>query len=98
MKNRWRNAVGLAISMGLGLSMGCQTHIAGMTLPSPYYLKEKPDYVPPMPNFKLGRELAAQQAAAQNLAATPAPGAAAPALAPGLPPAPPPPAAGGPVP
>lgn len=45
-------------------SVGCQTYIGGMTLPSAYYLKQKPSYISPASQFPLPRELAQQQAAA----------------------------------
>ncbi len=31
----------------------CQTYVPGMTLPSPYYLKNPPPYIPPSPDFPL---------------------------------------------
>jgi hypothetical protein len=91
--------------VGLGLALaattGCQTWVAGMTLPSGHYLEHPPQYFPPSPFFPLTRELASQEA----VLAAPAPGmggAAAPlpppvpaAGAPLGPPAPPP---GGPAP
>jgi hypothetical protein len=47
---------------GLGLACvslsGCQTNVAGMTLPSGYYLDHPPQYFPPSPSFPLTRELA----------------------------------------
>jgi len=74
----WRCWTGLLLAGGLSLSAGCQTYLGGMTLPSNDYLRDNPDYVPPMPNFKLPREAAAQQAAARNLVGPPivVPGAA----------------------
>ncbi len=45
----------------LGASAGCQTQMAGMTLPSPYYLQHQPQYIPPDPPFPLIKELAAQE-------------------------------------
>jgi hypothetical protein len=61
---------GLALG-GFGLIMlglsGCQTNIAGMTLPSGYYLQHRPQYFPAEPSFPLPRELATMQA--QNAAA-----------------------------
>jgi hypothetical protein len=57
----------------LGLS-GCQTWVAGMTLPSPWYLQHPPQYITPSPPFPLPRELAAQEA----VAAQAVPGAVAP--------------------
>ena len=74
---------------GLGLAVlaltGCQTQMAGMTVPSPHYLLHPPQYIPPSPPFPLPRELAGQEAtaAAANAAAA---GAAVP-LPPALPPA-----------
>jgi hypothetical protein len=49
------------------MSAGCQTYLGGMTLPSNDYLRDNPDYIAPAPQFKLPRELAAQQASARNL-------------------------------
>ena len=58
---------GLALIAG-GLT-GCQTQIAGMTLPSPYYLQHRPQYFPPEPSFPLSRELATMQTQNQAAAA-----------------------------
>jgi len=86
---RWQ-CLGLA---GLGLAVaalsGCQTNVAGMTLPSGHYLQHPPQYFAPSPAFPLQRELAAQEAqeAGQAGPAVQAP------LPPPLPVAPPPPAA-----
>jgi hypothetical protein len=95
MKTMRRRAV--LGSTGLGLALlalsGCQTWMAGMTLPSGHYLQHPPQYIPPSPPFPLSRELASQEAAAA--AAMGAPGAvplppAIPPAAPGVPaPAPP---------
>ena len=72
--------------MGVGLSFltlsGCQTWMAGMTLPSGRYLLHPPQYIPPSPPFPLPRELASQEAAA----AAPLPGAPAAPLPAPLPP------------
>jgi len=40
---------------------GCQTTVAGMTLPSGYYLQHKPQYFRPDPDFPLEKELATMQ-------------------------------------
>lgn len=72
----WRGLAGLVLGAGLGVSMGCQTWVGGMTLPSPHYLRDNPDYLTPAPAFPLRNELAAQQAAAGGVAV---PAAAAPA-------------------
>ena len=65
-------------TIGLGLLMtaltGCQTNIAGMTLPSPHYLQHPPQYIPPTPPFPLARELAQMEGAnAGGAGALPAP-------------------------
>lgn len=57
--------------LGLALLSGCQTNVAGMTLPSPWYLNHPPQYIPPSPTFPLNRELAAQELV--NSAEGPAP-------------------------
>jgi hypothetical protein len=60
---RWCKCLGVA---GLGIllsgSIGCQTWVGGMTLPSGYYLDHKPQYFPPDPDFPLQKELATMQA------------------------------------
>src|SRR5262245_2177893 len=57
---------GLVIA-GLGLALtgltGCQTWVAGMTLPSGHYLEHRPQYFPPEPDFPLQRELNSMLAA-----------------------------------
>lgn len=63
MRRLMRSSLGLAVCVGVtttGLT-GCQTNIAGMTLPSGYYLQHRPQYFPPDPDFPLQRELATQQ-------------------------------------
>jgi hypothetical protein len=71
--------------MGVGLALpalcGCQTQMAGMTLPSGRYLLHPPQYIPPSPPFPLSRELASQEAAAS----APLPGAPAGPLPPPVP-------------
>ncbi len=50
--------------LGGALSMtGCQTSIAGQTLPSAYYLQDDIQYFPKGLEFKLSREAAALKAA-----------------------------------
>jgi hypothetical protein len=74
-KTRSRTAAGLAaLGLGLGTLSGCQTWVAGMTLPSPHYLEHPPQYIPPSPPYPLPRELATQEATY----AAPAPGFVAP--------------------
>ena len=105
MNTTWRRP--LACLAGLGLTLGslsgCQTWIAGMTLPSGHYLQHPPQYFPPSPPYPLPRELAGQEAAAGALApglAAPVPGplpAPVPAVPPGSGVLPPPGARGGPA-
>ena len=64
------------LCLGLGFLGGCQTWVpeAGLTLPSPDYLKHQPQYFPPSPAFPLSRELASlEQAQAQQAPNPPAP-------------------------
>ena len=67
---RWQ-CVGLA---GLGLAIttltGCQTNVAGMTLPSGHYLQHPPQYFAPSPAFPLQRELATMEAQSSAQTAT----------------------------
>jgi hypothetical protein len=76
---------------GLGLALatlsGCQTWVAGMTLPTGRYLNHPPQYFPPSPAFPLSRELATQEAAAGALAPG-GPAGPLPAPVPGVPPVP----------
>jgi hypothetical protein len=50
--------LGLTLLGGLG-SIGCQVDVAGMTLPSPRYLKDDVQYFAPGPGFPLANEEAA---------------------------------------
>ena len=51
----------LLVLAGLGLAMlsGCQTWVpeAGLTLPSPFYLKHNPQYIPKSEPYPLPKEL-----------------------------------------
>jgi len=82
---RWQ-CLGMA---GIGLALagvtGCQTHVAGMTLPSGHYLEHRPQYFPPDPDFPLQRELNTQltQHAATAAAAPGIAGPLPPPVAPG---------------
>ena len=49
-------AVGLFSALG---SVGCQVDMAGMTLPSPRYLRDDVQYFAPGPDFPLANEEAA---------------------------------------
>jgi hypothetical protein len=69
-KTVWQRAtvavVGLAI---VSLSTGCQVHVGGQTLPSPWYHTDDVQYFPPGPEFKLSREAAAMKAYKEEAAA-----------------------------
>ena len=67
MTKTWcRNLIAVGIiGSALAASTGCQTHIAGMTLPSGWYMDHKPQYFPAEPSFPLPRELATMQAQSQ---------------------------------
>ena len=45
---------------------GCQVHVAGQTLPSPYYLDDDVQYFPAGPENKLANETAALKAAREE--------------------------------
>jgi hypothetical protein len=61
---------------------GCQTNVAGMTLPSGHYLEHPPQFFPQSPDFPLSRELSRQE---ETAVAVPVGGAV--ALPPQVPPA-----------
>ncbi|QEL19427.1 hypothetical protein [Limnoglobus roseus] len=62
MRITLRSLTGCA-GLGLALSVlsGCQTYFGGLTLPSPHYLKQRPQYFPPDPAFPLQREVDSMQ-------------------------------------
>jgi hypothetical protein len=82
----------IGIGVGLAALTGCQTNVAGMTLPSGWYLQHPPQYFPPSPPFPLQRELAAMEAQTSPVPGVPGQ-APVPAAAPVVPPAQPGPAA-----
>ena len=51
----------LGLTWVLAAASGCQTWVAGMTLPSGHYLEHPPQYIPPSPAFPLTRELSRQE-------------------------------------
>src|SRR5437870_1995844 len=65
-----------AVGLGFGIAAltGCQTNVAGMTLPSGHYLQHPPQYFAPSPAFPLQKELAAMEAQAGGQAGAQAPG------------------------
>jgi hypothetical protein len=75
MTNLRRSGIVVAsLALVAGSLTGCQTQLAGMTLPSGHYLEHRPQYFPTEPSFPLSRELATMQA--QNQAAAAADSAA----------------------
>jgi hypothetical protein len=92
----WQAAGALGLGMTLAALSGCQTNVAGMTLPSGHYLQHPPQYFPPSPPFPLPRELAQQQGV--PAAGIPLAPAAGPLPAPVAPAAAPPVGAGAPIP
>ncbi len=62
--NATRRTIGALLGAAglLATAAGCQTWVAGMTLPSGHYLEHPPQYIPPSPEYPLQRELGHQQA------------------------------------
>lgn len=58
----WTKAVLLGAGLAALSATGCQSHIGGQTLPSPYYLKDDVQYFAPDSQNKLAREAAAMKA------------------------------------
>jgi hypothetical protein len=64
----WRLAATVLGPALLAAATGCQVEMAGVTLPSPYYLTDDVQYYAPAPSeFKLSREAAAQQELSQAI-------------------------------
>jgi hypothetical protein len=71
MLNRKKPTLGTWLVMSAGLlgiavNTGCQVHVAGQTLPSPYYLTDDVQYFPAGPENKLANETAALKAAREE--------------------------------
>ncbi len=58
----WTKAVCLGVGLVALSATGCQSHIAGQTLPSPYYLTDDVQYFAPGSENKLAHESAAMKA------------------------------------
>jgi hypothetical protein len=66
-QSKWRFAAAL-VGSALLVGSGCQVEMAGVTLPSPYYLTDDVQYYAPAPSeFKLSREAAAMQEQAEAI-------------------------------
>ena len=62
-KSRWESLLAFGLlALGCLGTTGCQVDVAGMTLPSPYYLSDDLQYFPAGPEFKLSNEAAAMKA------------------------------------
>lgn len=58
-----RRAIWVVAGLALvTLATGCQVHVGGQTLPSPWYHTDDVQYFAPGPEFKLSREAAAMKA------------------------------------
>jgi hypothetical protein len=57
---RWKLVLA-AVWPAVLLFTGCQVEMAGVTLPSPWYLTDDMQYYTPGPEFKLANEAAAMQ-------------------------------------
>jgi hypothetical protein len=87
-KRRWQWGCMAGCGLALAMLTGCQTWMAGMTLPSERYLQHPPQYFPPSPAFPLTRELAHMEEQ-QGIGVPAVPGQAPlPAPVPGAPPPP----------
>lgn len=53
---------------GVCVTSGCQVHVAGQTLPSPYYLHDDIQFFPKGPQMKLQREADALKAHSEGQA------------------------------
>jgi hypothetical protein len=62
---------GIALAVSLAAA-GCQVHVAGKTLPSPFYLSDDLQYFAPGQEFKLANEAAAMRAQAAEVVSVPA--------------------------
>jgi len=58
MKFTYRILAGLFITLLVVGSTGCAVYTNGMTLPSPYYYKNTPQYFPKGPTFPFSNEAA----------------------------------------
>ena len=71
-KRGWLNCTLVGAALMLLTVSGCQTWVAGMTLPSGHYLEHPPQFIPASPTFPLQRELARQEETAVAPPAAPA--------------------------
>jgi hypothetical protein len=69
MKTNCRNGLLMLAGLSLALLSGCQNWPmeAGITLPSPHYLRHSPEYFPPSPPFPLQKELNSNEEAQKKV-------------------------------
>ncbi len=65
---RWSRVLMLGVGLTTLCGTGCQVHVGGQTLPSPYYLKDDVQYFAPGQENKLSVEAAAMKALAADQA------------------------------
>ena len=58
----WMKALLCSVGLAALSLTGCQVHLGGQTLPSPYYIQDDVQYFAPGPEFKLSNEAAAMKA------------------------------------
>jgi hypothetical protein len=65
---RWLGLRLVALGLTLASAAGCQTYVmeAGLTLPTGWYLRQQPQFIPPTPEYPLPRELSNLELAAQQ--------------------------------
>jgi hypothetical protein len=69
MHQGWMKAIVCGLGLASASLTGCQVHLGGQTLPSPYYLTDDVQYFAPGPEFNLSREAAAMKAMKAEAAA-----------------------------
>lgn len=62
IKQSWATTIACGLGLAALSSTGCQVHVGGQTLPSPWYLTDDVQYFAPDAEFKLSREANAQKA------------------------------------
>ena len=75
MKTLGQRSLIVLTGLCLGLLSGCQTWVpeAGITLPSPHYLRHAPQYFPPSPPYPLPKELNSLEEAQRKIIDNPQP-------------------------
>src|SRR6476646_7279816 len=69
--HRWAMGCLAGLALTTTALTGCQTNVAGMTLPSGHYLEHPPQFIADTPPFPLSRELASMQMQGAPASTTP---------------------------